>query len=363
MQTTSSELKRRIVVRAIGTATPALCTVLARALPLSTEQIVRSIYQAPSVLLDGLADEQARAIGDVLSSSGLDIAIASAHEELQLGGPDFEVAVHVEDPARFRAVAAEVARFLGCEPLRAVRLLCGSPAVILGRVSQATVDALRARLEPLGAKVDASRTAEALYDVFVDEDAPAMRGRVERLLVEAGIPLASTGPLCALEVPRSVADLLFARIGADPSWRLLDHAFQRFDVVLEAAPDTPAAHEAIIAVSGMPASLVPKVLARVPVVLASAKPGAEAIEALARLARSGVSASAQLVTLTRYDVIVESVADARAAQAILAALDERASDLLTRLPARLPGPFGRSEARWIAHELGLAGARARLEPR
>lgn len=363
MQTSSFETNRRLIVRAIGTANPGVCTALARALPLSIEQIVRSIYQAPSVLLDGLGTEQAQAIGGILADSGLDVAIATIDERVEPGGPDFEVAVHVEDPARFRAVAVEVARFLGCELPRAVRLLFGTPAVILGSVSAATVEALRSRLEPLGAEVDASRVRDAIYDVFVDAEAHSMRTRIERMLADAGIPITNEGPLCALDVPRSAADMLFAKLGADSSWRLLDHAFARFDVVLESAPDTAAAHEAIVAVSGMPESLVAKVLGRLPVVLASARPGPQAVEALARLAQTGAKASAQLVTLTRYDLIVERITDRTAALAVLEPLVEGASERLARLPGRLSGPFGRLEAAWIAHELHRVGAPTRLEER
>jgi hypothetical protein len=362
MQTIVEDSGRRIVVRAIGTASPAVCHALAQALPIPTEQIMRSVYQAPAVLLGGLSEEQARSIGGALAKSGLEIQVVSNDESIELGGPDFEVSVHVEDPRRLRAIAAEVARFLGCAPQRALLLLCGSPAVILGRVSEATVVALRARLEPLGAKVDASRTRDAVFDVFVDEHGQDLRMRIGRLLQEAGVATVAAGPLFAVGIPRALGETLYARIGEDPRWRLLDHAFQRFDVVLEAAQDSPTMREAIVEVSGMPETLVPKVLARLPVVLASGRSGAEAGIALARLAEAGGKASADLISLARYDLVLESVVDRRATMAILGEVLEAVDELPTRLPLRI-GSLPRVKARWLVHELGTIGSRARMEER
>ena len=357
----------RIVVRSIGTATAAVPTALAEALPFAPERLARCLYQAPAVLLDGLAEDQARTIGGLLADTGLEIEVAEAGEPVEEGGPELELAVHVGEPARFRAVAAELARFLGCGVSRAVSLLCARPPVVLGRVSAATAEALRARLEPLGAEVDASRTATARYDVYVDPDARELRHRLARLLEDAGAEVVAEGPLVALGIPRAAAETLWARVGADARWQMLDQAFQRLDVVLEQPAHGAEAMAAIVEVSGMPPALVERVCASAPVVLCDAVPAARATAALSRLAAAGVEAAAPLVTLESWDVVVHAADDPRAAAEVIASvLDVEAGPValaLRRPPARVGTPVGLTRGRWLLHELSAVGARAVLENR
>lgn len=357
----------RIVVRSIGTATAAVPTALAEALPFAPERLARCLYQAPAVLLDGLAEDQARSIGELLAETGLEVQVAGPGDTVEEGGPELELAVHVGDPARFRAVAAELARFLGCRVTRAVGLLCARPPVVLGRVSEATARALRARLEPLGAEVDASRTGSALYDVYVNADAPELRHRIARVLRDAGAEVLGEGPLVAYGVPRGTAETLWARIGADARWNLLDQAFQRLDVVLEQAAHGPAAAAAIVEVTGMPPALVERVCACAPVVLCDGVTAARATAALSRLAEAGVPAAARLVTLQAWNVVVHAADDARRAAEVVAAVLEvepgPVALALRRLPATLDTPVGLTRGRWLVHELAAVGARAVLEDR
>jgi uncharacterized protein with GYD domain len=357
----------RIVVRSIGTATAAVPKALAEALPFAPERLARCLYQAPAVLLDGLAEDQARSIGDLLAGTGLEVEVAGPGERVEEGGPELELAVHVGDPARFRDVAAELARFLGCAVPRAVSLLCARPPVVLGRVSRATAEALRARLEPLGAEVDASHTATAVYDVYVNPDAGELRHRLARLLKDAGAEVVREGPLVAYGVPRATAETLWSRIGADARWQLLDRAFQRMDVVMEQAAAGPEAAEAIVEVTGMPPALVSRVCASAPVVLCDAVPAARAAAALSRLADAGVAAAARLVTLESWDVVVHSADDPRrAAEVISTVLETEAGPValaLRRLPARVGTPVGLTRGRWLLHELAAVGTRAVLEDR
>lgn len=356
-----------VIVRSIGTAGPSVHAALAGALAVAPERIARCLYQAPAVLLDALPESEANAVAELLSKTGLEVEVAQRGAPLESGGPDFELAVHVREPERFRAIAMELARFLGCDPARAVKLLCSSPAVVLGQVSAATVEALATRLAPLGAEVDASRSVEAAYDVFVDADGREYRTRLERQLRDEGVEIIPEGPVVALGVPRSVAEKLWTRIGASPKWRLIDRAFQRFDVVLESAPDSEEASNAIVEVTGMPPSLVPKVRARTPIVLLSAARLNEVDAALATLGRAGAQVAARLVTLARWDVVLSAVSDVNAAAEVLGRVLDRDPKPLNRtlrsLPARIDAPVGLVQGQWILEELAAVGARAALEAR
>lgn len=357
----------KVVVRSVGTATPAVSSALAQALPFAPAWLARCLYQAPAVLLDGLAEPQALTIRDLLAKTGLEVEVAASSVPVQEGGPEYELAVHVSDPARFRDTAAEIARFIGCPPTRAVELLCASPPVVLGQVSAATAQALAERLRPLGTELDMSRVAEARYDVFVQEAETDLRRRIVRQLQAAGITAQPEGPLVALDIERSTAELLWSRIGASAHWRLVDQSLQRFDVVLDDAPDTTDASAALAEVSGMPLSLVPKVRACLPLVLLEQVPGPRASAVLARLAQAGVAATARLVTMLTWDVVVREARDPAAAAGVLAAIlgkERRLMELaLHRLPARVDAAVSLARGRWLVHELRAMGAEAALEER
>lgn len=329
--------------------------------------MARCVYQAPSVLLDGLDEDNAQTIANMLAKTGLEVVAAPSDAAIDEGGPDLELAVHVTDPSRFREVAAELSRFLGCDTARVVELLCGTPAVVLGQVSSATAKALTERLAPLSAEVDVSEVATARYDVFVDESAPGLRARIASIVRDGGVEVMREGPLVALGVPRTLARRLWASIGSEPKWRLLDQAFARFDLVLERAPETPEADAAIVAVSGMPASLLPKVRKRLPIVLCEAIPSGQLAPALEQLAAAAVEVSAKLVTLETFDVVVSEASDiAAAVDVITRILSRDRSEVvlaLRHLPARLPAAAALVRARWLVHELSLIGARASLEAR
>lgn len=367
--------QHQVVIRSVGTASPSLPAALAQALPLAPERLARCVYQAPAVLLGGLPELQAHSIAELLKQTGLEVDVTSADESVLPGGPELELAVHVADMTRFREVAAALAQFLGCNTARAVSLLCASPPVVLGQVSSATAQALETRMSPLGAEVDVSRTAEARYDVFVDANEATLRVQICRILREAGITPEAEGPLLALGVPREIAQRLWSRVGNGAKWRMVDQAFQRFDIVVEQVPDSAEASAALIAATQMPASVIPKLRERLPLLLCEALPNREVGPLLNALAKAGVVASAQLVTFSSWDVVVTEVRDPAATAEVLSQIVDRKDEpsneeqraarnlALRRLPARLALGIGLARARWLVHELRAVGALAELEAR
>jgi hypothetical protein len=149
--------------------------------------------------------------------------------------------------------------------------------------------------------------------------------------------------------------------------RLLDHAFQRFDVRLDAAPDTEAVRTCLVEATGMPPHVATRVLQRLPVVLHQGIRHAEVPARLHALAEVGAQVSAHLVTFQSFEVFVEHTTSRTATAAAIAELTEQtiesATTALRRLPLRLQGPFSPLRARCLRHELQATGARVRLEER
>jgi hypothetical protein len=357
----------RLVVTSIGRATPSLHQALAKVLPLSSQALLARLYQAPSILIDGISPELGHHLARLLGDAGLEVVVEHGDAPFEPGVGDCEIALHVTDPARFRAVVVEVAAFLGCPPARAAQTLWQSPAVLVGRVSQATVEALRQRLEPLGVELDVSTPPAARYDVLLADDVPGVRARVLAALHAELLEVRTTGPLVALGITRAQADAVWRRLDRGVPVRLLDHAFQRFDVRLDRAPDSEAVRARLVDATGMPPRVAARVLQRLPVVLHQGVRHAEVAARLHTLAEVGAQASAHLITFQTFDVIVEHTTDLTATAAAIAELTEQPTEplgaALRRLPLHLPGPFSPLRARCLRHELQATGARVRLEER
>jgi hypothetical protein len=363
----ATEGDHRLVVTSIGRATPSLHQALAKALPLPSQALLARLYQAPSILIDGISPELGHHLVQLLHGAGLEVAVERSDAPFEAGVGDREVALHVADPSRFRAVVVEVAAFLGCPPARAAQTLWQSPAVLVGRVSEATVEALRQRLQPLGVELDVSTPPHARYDVLLADDVPGVRARVLAALRAEGLEAHTTGPLLALGITRAQADAVWRRLDRGVPVRLLDHAFQRFDVRLDAAPDTEAVRACLVEATGMPPRVAARVLQRLPVVLHQGIRHAEVPVRLHALAEVGARASAHLVTFQSFEVFVEHTTDRAATAAAIADLTEQPVEsvvtALRRLPLHLEGLFSPLRARCLRHELQAAGARVRLEDR
>lgn len=357
----------RLVIQSIGRATPALHQALAKALPMTSQTLLARLYQAPAILLDGISPELGDNLARLLGDAGLDVTVERSDAPFIAGVGDREIATHVTDPSRFREVVVEIAKFLGCAPARATQLLWQSPAILVGRVSEATVLALRERLEPLGVVLDVSTAETACYDVLLASDVPGARARVLAALRAEGIDVETKGPIAAFGLDRAQADAVWKRLDRGVPVRMLDRAFQRFDVRLDAAPATEAVRALLVASTGMPERVAERVLGNLPVVLHQGIVFAEVEPRLAALAAVGARASAHLVTFQTFDVVVEHTTDRAVTAAAAAELTEQpVAELdaaMRRLPLRLDGPFTSLRARCLRHELQATGARIRLEER
>ena len=123
-------------------------------------------------------------------------------------------------------------RVLGVDHATAMTMVTASPAVLLGGVSQATVEALARRFGPLGAEIDASRPADAVFDLAAEASDDTTTRVLAQLLPDAN---------------RSRSDAVFHVMGLDATaaqslWselsrtaakvRVINRDFQRFDVRL-----------------------------------------------------------------------------------------------------------------------------------
>ncbi len=361
----------RVVVNSLGSAGVGLIRSLRHVLPYSDADIAALLFQAPSLLLAGLEPQPAEAIAGLLRETGLDCAVLAPDAVILEGVGDHEAALSVREVTHIPALLLEVMQLLGVDLATARTLLCSSPAVLLGGISIATVDALRARFTALGADLDASRSADARFDLFLGDCPAAIRDRaVDRLRAAVG-PLAISaphgpGPLVVPGLDVAAAGRVWHELRqCDVPARIVNRDFARYDVVLQAASDNAALRLHLTARAGMPAALVPRVLGKLPVVIHRNLRHAELAAVVAELAEAGAEASAEPLAFQRFNLALGEVRDVRPLVPVLSAvagMDEAAT--LTALrgrPPRLAGRFPPLQARWLQHELRRVGVEARLE--
>jgi hypothetical protein len=353
----------RITVRSLHKGSASILRALVPHFDLPPAELASRLFRAPAVLAGGLPGELASGLAEALRGAGLDVVVEAEGAEPPVAGPGFDVALYVRDGGRFPEACAELVSVLGCTQAEAAAALCATPATVLGSVSRATVDALRARFAPLGVEVDASHAPTARYDVFyVGPDASGLavvRPVLEALGVTPGEP-----PLVASDLDHARAERVWRELGSRGLVRVLDQAFQRFDVSLVQAPAGADFARVLIQQTGMPEALVPRVLARLPVVLHAGLRRDEVAARAATLEAAGAKLSVQLVSFRSFRLRVDESKDPGGAGELLgAALGLPASDVrtaLSRLPHTFAPPVGDTRARWLVAELRSRGTRAAL---
>jgi ribosomal protein L7/L12 len=355
-------------VSSIGSSGVGLVRSLRRVMPLPETDIAALLFQAPSALITGLDRSLADAIAGSLRETGLDCGVLEGDAPLEEGVGDCEVALHVHDFARMPAIVLEVMRLLGVDERTARKIVCAVPAALLGGVSTATVHALRQRFAPLGAEVDASRSASARFDVFLGACPGVLReralARIRALARDAAPSEIGDGVLSCVD--RETAEGVLQELGSlSAPLCIVNRDFARYTLWLQRAQDGEALRACLSKLTGMPSQVVPRVLASLPLVLHHGVSHADAEAALTALADAGAEASADPVALQRFALALEPVREPGSLLPLLRDLgglaETDALDVLRSRTPRVPGPFTSTHARWLAHELERAGARVKLE--
>ncbi|WP_157735865.1 hypothetical protein [Granulosicoccus antarcticus] len=270
----------------------------------SDDELARLLFQAPSVLVDQIATEAGTQLVDVLSEGGIDVELQPITAPFEPGCGEFDIAVFVEDPSALPLAVNELAHLLGVGAEHAVQLLSGQPPIVMGNVSSATVNALTERVSEQPISVVSSRTVKAVYDVYMTPDTGAtVRHRVVGRLRGLGlnvddpaVPTADEG-MVVLGLDAEQAREIWNAVGRRTSGvKIVDRAFQRYDILLEALDPSAEAMATLVELTGMPASLAPKVFANLPIVVAQNQTHGEMTSAMQALGAVGAVAVSELTT-------------------------------------------------------------------
>lgn len=354
-------LPHRLVLASIGTGGFAHLPVLRKLTPGADAVLARLLLQAPSELALLDSAEAAGQVADMLAACGLRAEVQPAAESFRPGRGEFDVALFIQDVERAGDIIDAVRALLGVSARAAADIVCASPPVLLGKVSRATVEALRERFEALGGSLAASATATARYDLIVHACPPRVRSHLLSPTYPHAVSGADSGEaLIITDLSRAEAEQALAELSTySARAAVVDRAFERFDIKLDACPATAKAEQCLIALTGMPAPVAARVASNTPIILASDLTREDATDALARLTAVGAMATAEMITFHRYAVRIEQ-APGRAAVGHIISLIIGENEPIGPFPRTIDRAMTLMQARWMVHELTRAGARAEV---
>ena len=368
----ASQPRCRVVIRSVGTAAAGVVSALRQALPFSEERLAACIYQAPAELIGHLDHATAEALVQALATMGMEAEVLNNDETFTPGGADYDVALAIQSTDRLLDAAREIVNFLGVTFTQARQILCACPTELIGKVSANTVAAIRRRFELLGVAVDVSRRDEAVFDLFLGDCTPQQQAQVQRCLREADLQTGDSSKetddaphaLIRAGLREQEARACYERLkGCDAPIRIVNRDFQRFDVRLDEAQDSPAVVEFLVESTGMPEAIAKKVPARTPIVTHHNLRYPQTQEVLASVAQLGGRASAHLLALRSVRLRLAKIGDPDSTARLLEVLGgvdpERAREAV-RSPGTVNHAATVPQARWLQYELRRVGTDARM---
>jgi ribosomal protein L7/L12 len=285
-----------VIVLSIGRASPAVCQRIAPVLALPAAAIARLLYQAPAVLLGQISRQQGREICHALEEAGLAVELVAEPLAAMTPPALFDVAVHIGEPADFADVAARLAEFLGCPPADAERLLETPPGVVLGDVSAASVEALMQRLAGLGACVVRAERKSSVYDLFVASGDSSVGAALRREFAAVPAVCDARGGLILRGLSHEAAAAVWRRHQASGAVRLVNQAFEQWDITLVACDGSVEKLEALSNATGIPREICAELIAHLPVVIEDGVGNAAIAEKLLLYSDAGLEVRAILTT-------------------------------------------------------------------
>ena len=342
---------QRVVVESIGSARPALAGLLASQLGLPANQVANALYKAPSVLLEALPQEQACGLANILQQAGLSVRVEPNNVPRPAAAATFDIALYVSDVTDLPACCERLARFLGCLPAAVLGLLSSPPGVIIGDVSAATCAALEQQLEGLAAELVCSRRDQARYQLLIERDpGPSLDSLLHDLRQLGLTPDPHTGqPQGTLD--HTSAQQLWRRHQAGGGLRLLDTAFLRYDLSLEAV-DAGSQTDRLPELAGLPAELIDCVLQNLPVVVEEGVAHSALQDRLQRWQAAGMPVRPHVASLRRCRLRVPAGSQLAPALGLLQQSGLLPPDSpVPRLPWQSPVLHGELLPRWLQQGL------------
>lgn len=354
-----------IVVNSIGNAGVSLIPALKKISPLSENRIAALLFQTPSKLFTGLPESVAKEMNELLLSTGLESYVISEAENFKPGDSDHEVAIVIKDFKHIQEIAKNIIDLTGL-PVKDIRkILCKSPTVLIGKISKKSAETIRSRFEPLGVEVDISNPNQANFDVFKGECSAFDQNLINQILKSLG------GAIIDYQTPSDVASLVCAGITrkqADQLWnqiyrtslpvKIVNRDFERFDLRLDQAPDTPEMLNYLTTSTGMPEHVAKKVLTKLPLIIHKNIRFNKLEEEVQKIKNLGAVSSGHLLVFQSFSLKINSVKNMEGTMELLNILGGVKKEAIKKAFLEnqiIEGPFTSPQVQWLQYELKKIG--------
>ena len=358
-----------IIIDSIGTAGAGILKPLGLLSPLRGSKLAALVYQAPSILAKDLSRKKADDLVAILQRAGLEVRVSDNNEKIVPGKKEFETALGVKKPETMSNIAALVSDLLGIKMDQACKMICASPAVLIGSISACTVKALKKRFESLGTELDISRMDKAVYDVFVADCSENDRAKIQKTLDDCKINTTkhAENEIVSQGLDRKQADALWERTARTAlPVKIVNRDFQRFDLILESAPQSKEMIDLLVSSTGMTKKIADKVIQKPPVVLHQNINFKQTKKHMEDLTGSGAKVSGRLLAFKTFFLDIIKSTNPNSAALFLQSIgnmDKIESLNILKSCKSAKGPFTAAQSRWLQWELKRVGTKTRMVAR
>lgn len=351
----------RVLVKSVGSALPSVTAKIAAGLGLPVSAVISRLYRAPTILVDEVDQPVALHLSSFLNDLGYQTEVQNSAEPAPAQASLYDVAIYIEDTRQLEHAVKSLAHFVGMSEAEASGMIMSPPGVVLGSVSEATVQAF---IEKMGSTVSviSSIPEAARYDFFVGEAPEVVRKRLHADMVNAGLTMTGQPGLVATDIDHATSREFWKRYQATGALRVVNRDFLRFDLLLlgteTAGAPTPEQIELLQNRAGIPPEMISEVFRELPITLLEAVPSGEIAEQMEAFAETGLKVRADLITFQMLGLKVLSFSNRTALQQSMEefGLLQR-GEVLPRPPFQIPGVMPELQAKVIRAALEDAGAR------
>lgn len=305
---------KTVIIESIGNATPAISGYLSETLQIPHDIILKLLYCPPAVLFHKIEPEMAEKSKLLLESLGLEISIKDSDEILPVQNELYDVAIFVPDPRNLFGVNKKLAEFMGCSETESLQLLMDQPAVVLGGVSEATVRAMRERID---AEILSANPARDSYAFIGRGFSPADKERFDLYVKQKKLSAKVSGRNLR-QLSYKEAQEVWSQFKSAEKSRLVNESFLRHHILLHDFDIKDAEHLRVLTQNvGIPEEILPEIAANLPILLHDSVNSEQFDRLFSDYKNAGLDVSHQLIDAGTADIRINEISDSADMKEIL----------------------------------------------
>lgn len=355
----------RILILSIGTARPSASAVIAKGLGLPLSTVVSRIYNAPTVLIDEVDESIATQMISMLVSIGFVAEVQSINAPPPVAAELYDVAIYLEDARKLHHAVKKLSEFVGINEADASHMILSPPGIVLGSVSQVTVQALS---DQMGSEISvlSSPANTALHSLYIKKEATAaVYNRIVEDIKHAGYSINDQADPITTNIDHLTAKNLWQRYQATGMLQIINQDFIRFDLVLQKnqaySSLNPEQIKVLKSLANIPAEIAVDVVNSAPITLMESIPNTKIDKHIQAFSEVGLDVTASMITFQLLSLAVLHVTDNKNFAHVLQSFDlHQEGQALPATPFQIPAAIPELQARVIRAALEDTGAEVDL---